>query len=157
MAQPALFEWQAKEIAPDERSADWFWALAIVALALVILCVLLSDYLLAIVVVIAAVTTSLLAAKKPRIHRFAITTSGITVDTRHYPFDNMLHFSIFEYLDPNKPAAISIKTKSLLAPHLLIPIVGHDPAEIYEFLAFHMPEGKHHESIIDRVVEFMGL
>ncbi len=156
MDDTSIFEWEGKELAPDARSADWYWALGIVALALVIVCVLLNNILLAIVVVVGSITTALLAAKRPRIHRFSITSTGIIIDTKHYAFQDMLHFSVFEFVDATKPAALSIKTKKLLSPHLLIPIVGHDPVEIYEYVSLHLPEGRHEESFVDRLVEMMG-
>lgn len=156
MALNVVFEWTGKELAPEQRSADWFWALGIVAIGLMVACVLFGNFLLAIVVLFGSVTTALLAAKRPRIHRFTITDDGITIDTHHYRFDDMLHFSIFEFVDETKPAALSIKTKHLLAPHLFIPIVGHDPLDVYEYISLHLPEGHHEESFVDRLVEMMG-
>ncbi len=156
MPEQTIFEWHGKEIAPDARSADWYWALGIVAIGLMVVCVLLNNFLLAIVVLAGAITTTLLAAKRPRIHRFSITETGITIDTKHYPFADMLHFSVFEYIDATKPPALSIKTKRLLSPHLLIPIMDHDPVAVYEYISIHLPEGNHEESFVDKVVELMG-
>ena len=156
MATIAIFEWEGKEFAPETRSADWYWALGIVAIALMVVCVMINNFLLAIVVLIGSITTALLAAKRPRIHRFTVTDSGITIDTKHYLFKDMLHFSIFEFVDETKPAALSIKTKKLLSPHLMIPIVNHDPLDIYEYISLHLPEGRHEESFADKLVELMG-
>ncbi len=157
MARPPLFEWHAREYAAEEKSADWYWALGIVAIALVIVCILFNEILLGIVVLAAAVALALQAAKRPRIHRFAIVDTGILVDNNLYQYDNMLHFSVLEYADETIPPALSIKTKHLLAPHLLIPIIDHDPVDIYEYISLHLPEGKHDESIIDRVIELIQL
>jgi hypothetical protein len=96
-------------------------------------------------------------ATRPRIHRFAITERGIHIDDHFYEFESMLHFSVLEYLDETLPPALSIKTHHLLAPHLLIPIVGYDPLDVYDYIAAHLPEGKHDESIVDRVIEMMQL
>ncbi|MDR3547213.1 MAG: hypothetical protein P4M11_02860 [Candidatus Pacebacteria bacterium] len=157
MARPAIFEWHAKEYASEEKSADWFWALGIVAVGLMIVSVLFNDVLLAVVIAAAAVTVSLAAAKRPRIHRFAVVENGIMVDNHLYEFENMLHFSVLEYVDPTILPALSIKTKHLLASHLLIPIADHDPVRIYEYISLHLPEGKHDESVIDRVIDMIRL
>jgi hypothetical protein len=157
MARPPIFEWHAKEYTPEEKTPDWFWALGIVAVALMVVCVLFNNILLAIVIAAAAVCVALQAAKRPRIHRFAIVDNGILVDNRLYEFENMLHFSVLEYIDETIPPALSIKTKHLLAPHLLIPILDHDPMEIYEYVSLHLPEGKHDESPIDRLIEMMQI
>ncbi len=33
----------------------------------------------------------------------------------------------------------------------------HDPVEIYDFFEAHIPEGKHDESVIDRIIDLMRL
>jgi hypothetical protein len=113
--------------------------------------------LLALVVLAATAATCIQAAKRPRIHRFAITTRGIGIDNHFYRYDDMLHFSVLEYLDESLPPALSIKTKHLLASHLLIPIVGYDPLDVYDYIAAHLPEGKHDESTVDRIIELFQL
>jgi hypothetical protein len=157
MARQPIFEWHGKEYASEEKSADWYWAVGIAAVAIVVACVLFDNILLALVVVAGAVAACLQAAKRPRIHRFAITERGIHIDDHFYEFESMLHFSVLEYLDETLPPALSIKTHHLLAPHLLIPIVGYDPLDVYDYIAAHLPEGKHDESIVDRVIEMMQL
>jgi hypothetical protein len=157
MPRPPIFEWHGKEYLSSDKSADWFWALGIVAVAIIIACILFNQWLLALVVTAAAVTTSLQAAKRPRIHRFAITENGLMIDATFYPYKDMLHFSVLEYADESIPPSLSIKTRLLLSPHLLIPIVGYDPVDVYDYIAAHLPEGNHHESSIDRFIEMIGI
>jgi len=157
MARSPIFEWHAKEYASEEKSADWYWAVGIAAAAIFIACILFNNILLGLVVIAATVTTCLQAAKRPRLHRFAITEQGILIDSNLFAFDHMLHFSVLEYIDETIPPALSIKTKYLLAPHLLIPIVGYDPIDVYDYVAGHLPEGKHDESAIDRIIEMMRI
>ncbi|MBA3789197.1 hypothetical protein H0X32_02260 [Patescibacteria group bacterium] len=155
MPRPPIFEWHGKEYTSEEKGADWYWALGIIAVALIIVCVLFNNLLLALVVAAAAIAIALQAAKRPRIHRFAIMENGIIIDTRLYPYENMLHFSVFEYIDETIPPALSIKTNHVLSSHLLIPIIGYDPIEVYDYISFHLPEGKHDESPIDRLIELL--
>jgi hypothetical protein len=157
MPRQPLFEWHAKEYASEEKGADWYWALGIISVALIIVCVLFSNILLALVIAAAAVAIALQAARHPRMHRFAITEGGVIIDNSMYPYENMLHFSVLEYVDETIPPSLSIKTKHVLAPHLLIPIVGHDPVEIYDYVAFHLPEGKHEESLVDRIIDWLKI
>ncbi len=157
MPQPPLFEWHGKEFASEEKAAEWYWAVGIIAVALFIACVLFGNILLALVVIAGTTALCIQAAKRPRIHRFTITERGISIDSHFYRFEDMLHFSVLEYLDETLPPALSIKTKHLLAPHLLIPIIGYDPLDVYDYIAAHLPEGKHDESAIDRVIELFQL
>lgn len=157
MARPPIFEWHGKEYVSGEKSADWFWALGIIAIAIAIVCVIFHNIILGLLVLAAAGAVALQAAKHPRIHRFAITETGIAIDMHFYPFEKMLHFSVLEYADESIPPSLSIKTKMLLSPHLLIPIVGYDPIDVYDYIAAHLPEGNHHESTIDRIIDLIGV
>ncbi len=157
MARAPLFEWEGMQYSFEEKGSDWYWALGIIATAAIIACVLFNNLLLAMVVAAAAFSVALQAAKSPRIHHFAILDGGVAIDNNLYRYEDMLSFSVLEYADETLPPSLSIKTRHLLAPHLLIPIIDHDPVDIYEFFEAHIPEGKHDESIFDRLIEMLRL
>lgn len=157
MAIQPIFEWEGHEYVFEEKSADWYWALGIIAIALFVVCVLFNNVILGLVVLAAAGAIALHAAKHPRIHRFAITEEGIIIDASLYPYETMLHFSVLEYPDPKMPPALSIKTRSLVVPHLLIPIVGPDPLEVYEYVLNHLEDGRHEDSPIDRIIDLLRI
>ena len=157
MARTPLFAWEGREYRFEEKTADWYWALGIIATAAIIACILFGNVLLALVITTASVAIGLAAAKPSRVHRFSIDEDGVAIDDVLYPFENMLHFSVLEYADETLPPSLSIKTKHFLSPHLLIPIIDHDPVEVYEFVSAFVPEGKHDESIVDRIVEIFRL
>ena len=158
MASSVIFEWEGKEYASDEKGADWYWALGIIAAAAIVVSILFSNILLALVVLAGAVALGLAAAKRPEIHRFAVTDVGVAIDNNLYLFSNMRTFSVFEYIDSSLPPALSIKTNHVFSPHLVIPIVGIDPMSVYNFVSAHVPEGRHHEpSLLDHLVGLFGL
>ena len=105
----------------------------------------------------AAVSVGLHAATHARTHHFALYEDGLLVDDHLYPYESMITFSVLEYADESLPPSLSIKTKHFLAPHLLIPIVGYDPVEIYEFFYDRVEEGRHDESVFDRLVDMLRL
>ena len=69
----------------------------------------------------------------------------------------MRDFAILEFIDPEQPPALSIKTNHVLAPHIWIPINDHDPVDIYEYISNHLPEGMHEETLLDRITSFLRL
>lgn len=152
-----LYEWYGKEYVFEEKGADWYWALGIIALAAIVACILFNNILLALVVLAAASALALLAAKHPRTHHFMIFDTGIGIDTSLYLYQDMVDFSVLEYLDETLPPSLSIKTSRILAPHILIPIVDHDPLEIYEYISQHLPEGMHENSLMDRFISLLRL
>jgi hypothetical protein len=157
MPRAPYYQWEGIEYPFEEKGADWYWALGIIAAAGIIAAILFSNFILALVIAAAAAAAGLQAAKRPEVRRFAITDQGLVVDNRLHPYEEMLSFSVLEYADPALPPSLSIKTKRMLAPHLLIPINGYDPIEIYEHFLQVIPEGKHDESVLDRLVEFLRI
>lgn len=157
MAHTPLFAWEGREYRFEDKSSDWYWALGIIATAGIIASILFGNVILALVIAAAAVAIALTAAKGPQVHRFAIYERGIAIDNAFYPYENMLHFSVLEYVDETLPPSLSIKTKSFLSPHLLIPIVNHDPLEIYNYISHHLPEGSHEDSAMDRIVSLFRI
>lgn len=157
MARPPIYAWEGTEYSFEEKGADWYWALGIIAAAAIAACILFNNIILALVVAAGAFALALQAAKHPRMHRFAIYEEGFSIDDRLYPYEDMVDFSVLEYANEAWPPSLSIKTKHFLAPHLLVPIVGYDPVEIYYFFLERVPEGKHDESVIDRIVEMLRL
>lgn len=155
MARGPLFEWNGHEYAFEEKGSDWYWALGIIAFAAIVAAFLFSNIILALVIAAAATTLALQAAKHPREHYFAITERGVVIDKNLYRYEDMMSFSVLEYVDETMPPSLSIKTRNLLSPHILIPIVDHDPVEIYEFFVQHIPEGAHDESFFDRLIEMV--
>lgn len=157
MARDPLFSWEGQEYAFEEHGADWYWALGIITVAAVLTAILFSNILLALVILAGAAAVGLQAAKHRKTHRFAIYDNGIAIDDQLYQYKDMRDFGILEYVDPSLPPALSIKTNHILAPHLLIPIIDHDPEEIYYYISNHLPEGMHEETLLDRVTAFLRI
>lgn len=157
MQRGVIFEWEGHDYAFEEKGSDWYWALGILATAAVIASILFNNLILALVVAAGAGALALQAARRPREHYFAIVDRGVVIDQNLYPYEDMLSFAVLEYADETMPPSLSIKTKRFMAPHLLIPIVGHDPVQIYEFFKAEIPEGKHHESVFDHLIELLRL
>ena len=157
MPRGVLWHWEGHEYSFEEKGSDWYWALGIIAVAAVIACVLFNNFILALVVAAGAGALALEAARPAREHYFAITDRGVVIDNNLHLYENMLSFTVLEYADESMPPSLSIKTKSFLASHLLIPIIGHEPQEIYDFFIAHIPEGRHDQSVFDYVVDFLRL
>ena len=157
MARAVFFEWEADGYVFEEKSGDWYWALGIIAVAAAVASILFGNVILALLIIVASGTLALTNMKRPQLHHFRITDEGVMIDENLYEYDRIISFSVLEYIDPERSPALSIRTHYLLAPHLLIPIVGHDPVDIYEFFANHIEEGRHDESLVDRIIDFLRL
>lgn len=153
---PAIFEWHGVEYEHNPKSADWYWAIGIVATALGIAVLLFGNYLLALVVVVATTTLVLHARRHPPKHRFAIIEGGLLIDSDLFMFDRMHSFSMFEYIEGNRPPVLSIKYDSWIHPHLLIPLNHVDADALYAHLLSHISEAHHPHTIHDVVAHWLG-
>ena len=153
--QGATFEWEGREYEYDPKSADWYWAVGIVAVALTIAALLFGSYLLAVLVVIATTALALHAAKHPPVHRFALTEQGLVIDHDLYPYEHLHSFAMLEYIGDDKPPVLSIKTESWFAPHLLIPLREVDVDALYTHLLERIEETEHSHSIVDVVAAWL--
>lgn len=152
-----LFEWYGEPYAFEERGSDWFWALGIVAVAAALTAILFGNILLALVILVGAAVLGLQAKQPIRTHHFAVYENGVAIDDNLYLYEDMRDFAILEFIDPEQPPALSIKTNHILAPHLWIPINDHDPVVIYDYISNHLPEGMHEESLLDRITSLLRL
>lgn len=153
MARPPLYEWYGKQYESGEKSTDWYWALGIIAVGAFVACIIFGNILLAILVVAAAGAVGIQATRRSPEHRFRLTKQGLEIDDKLFHYDTMLHFSVLEYMEKDIPPALSIKTRSVFTPHLLVPLTTVDPDEIYDFVSMHVAEGRHDQSVMDRLVD----
>ncbi len=156
MTREALLEWEGREYDHNPKSADWYWALGIIAVAGTVASILFGNYLLAILIIIAAGSLALHAAKQPPLHRFRLVEQGVIIGDELHPFERMLSFSVLEDVEGTLPPMISIKTMSWLSPHLIIPLEGVDADMIYAYFLQHVDEGEHEHTFVDLVAAWLG-
>jgi hypothetical protein len=155
MSSSAIFEWEGREYDPNPKSADWYWALGIIAVAGAIASILFGNYLLAILIVIATVTIALHGAKHPPVHRFRVVERGLVIGEELYSFDNMISFSVLEDIEGELPL-LSIKNESWLSPHLMIPLEGVDADAVYGHFLHHVDESRHDHTFADLLAVWLG-
>ncbi len=156
MALTVLFEWEGQEYEHNPKSADWYWALGIIAVAATIAAILFSSYLIALLILVAAVTIALHGAKHPPLHRFRVVDHGLMIGEELYSYDDMISFSVLEDIEGEFPPLLSIKNNHWLSPHLMIPLEGVDVDEVYTHFLAHVDEGKHNLTMTDVVAAWLG-
>lgn len=152
----ALLEWEGREYDHNPKDSDWYWVLGIVAVASTIAAVLFGNYLLALLILIATGALALHATKVPPLHRFRLVEQGIMIGEEIHSFERMISFSVLEDIEGEYPPMLSIKTKSWLSPHLIIPLAGVDADVVYEFFLHHVDEAEHPHTFTDLVAAWLG-
>ena len=156
MARPPLFVWEGREYDHEPKSADWYIALDVIALAGAVASLIFGDYLLAVLVVIAAGALALHAAKAPPMHRFALVEDGLRIGNEFHPYASMESFSILEDREDELPPLLSIRTKSWFSPHLVIPLEDVDAEAIYLHFLERVEYEEHHHALPDLVAAWLG-
>lgn len=156
MPTSAIVEWEGREYDHNPKSADWYWALGIVAVAGSIAAILFGNILFAFLIIIAAVAIALHATKEPPIHTFRLLDTGLMVGEDMHPYEHMHSFTVLEDIEAEFPPLLSIKTKSWHSPHLVIPLEGVDVDLIYAHFLHHVEEADHPHTLSDLVAAWLG-
>jgi len=156
MLRSVLFEWEGREYDHTPKSADWYWALGIIAAAAAIASVLFGNYLLAVLIIVATAALALHAAKIPPVHNFRLVEQGLVIGDELHPFEKMISFSVLEDIEGTLPPLLSVKNRNWLSPHLVIPLEGVDADEVYAYFLQHVDEGEHKHSFSDLVAAWLG-
>ena len=146
--------WEAPQHHHVEKGNDWFLALGVIVLALIIAAVLLNNVLLALLFGIAGGVLAMSAAKRPAIVPYAVTVRGIKVEDELFPFANLVSFHIDEE-DPRGPQLL-VKTNRRSIPLLVLPIPAAHIDDIEVILKEKLPEELIFEPLSLKLLELFG-
>ena len=86
------FEWEAPEYEHHERSNDWYWAMGILAVALLVVAFFLKSVLFGLLVLLGGFSLGLYSARKPEIVSFSIGARGMAIEDKIYFFEDLKSF-----------------------------------------------------------------
>ena len=153
-ALPAEISWLAPEYQHYPKSKDWFWAIGLVSVALIVVALLLRNFLFAALVALAGFAFALFSARRPRVARFTLSAQGILIHHTTYPYQHLKSFWV--YYEPAGKKALSIESHKILMPFIIVPLGDVDPALIRAYLKRFLKEIEHEESIIEQIFEYIG-
>ena len=146
--------WEAPEHHHYERGNDWYWALWIIAIGAAVAAFFLSNFLLALLIIIAAAAMTLMASREPSIMEFAVTSRGVKLGDRLYPYGSLHSFTIDEAI-PEEPQLLLKSSKTYL-PLLVIPIPLEYIDDIDDLLSSKLEEEDLEEPFGHKLLEFLG-
>jgi len=147
--------WHAPTHEYTHRSADWYWALGVLAIAGVVLSIFLGNLLFALVIALSCFSIGYLALKEPRDCEVEVSDRGVRIDTNLYPYRSLKSFAIDD--ESRERPQLIVMTSSLLHPELVLPLGDHvDPEELREILSLKLPQEDHYESVLARFADFLG-
>jgi len=154
--------WRIEEPNFTPKTTEWFWALGIFALALIIFSILLKNYLLTIILALAAFIIYSSKNKKPELINFRLDNNGLYIEHKFYHYDGFESFWIFparlnDYASSrsgretqtDEGRELALRYKRHLMPLLIVPFHNNDEPEIRRILNKYLPESEEQESLID--------
>jgi len=151
---PSVVEWEADEYEEKERSADWFWALGVIAIFGVILSFIFGNLLLALIIAIAAFAIYLYENRPPQKMNVRLTPKGIQIGKDLYPYERASYFWVDEKRK-GLPLLI-ISYRRAFFPHLHISIEDVEPTIIRLYLRKFIEETEHQKTFAEEISDLLG-
>ncbi len=155
-------EWSTFEYHYHEKSADWFWAVGIIAISIAATSLILGNILFAIFIVVAAFALCIVATKKPHLMECRITDRGVILNNMMYPYETIEsfwvedHTHLAELHNIHHTPKMFIKSKRFFMPYIIVPIDSFPPETVRDVLFNFLPEEEHMEPLSQKIMERLG-
>ena len=151
---PNSIEWEAYEYEKHERGPYWILFPGGIAVLLIVLGILAQSYFFIAFTILAFIVFMMYEKKGPQKLQFSVSSAGVGVGKRIYPFAELKSFWIFNRPDVKE---LSVETARKLTPYIRIPLGEADPEKIQQVLSQYLPETEHKEFATDQITRSFGL
>lgn len=146
--------WSAPEYEEREKSADWFWALGVIAVTGFLTAIIYGNYFFGILILLSGALLFFFAKKSPDWIDYELTERGLKIKSHLYPYENIKSF----FVQGGDKPILFIKTERFYMPILSIPIESNLINEIHNIFIFkNVFEEEMHEHPSERIIETLGL
>lgn len=154
-SDPNVLEWSVPEFTFNKKSNDWYWAVGIITLALVVLAYFLDNFFFAAIAIIGGFVVMLYGAKRPEMLEIKITEKGVNVNKTLFLTNDIDAFSINEDL-PEEPR-LFIKLKKGFSHFIVVPIIAGQEKKVSGFLKNFLNEAELSEPFALILFRFFGI
>lgn len=152
--EPQRLAWSAYEAGAEQKSADWYWALGIIAVAGSASAAIFGNVLFAIVIIVGAIALSLNAARGVHESNIELNQKGFVINSRLYPYKALASFWVEERTEEHP--RLFIKSTSTFTPQIIVPILSVPPEKVHDFLLEYLEEEEMAEPLSQKILEFFG-
>lgn len=148
-----LISWQTPEYIMEKKTPDWYWAVGIISVAIMIASILFNNILFAVFILIGTLTIFMYAKRDPDMIDIEITEEGVRAGRNVYPYSLLNSFFVDEQRDPPH---LLLKSSGITNQLILIPIIKVDPQKVYDILKLQLEEEKLSEPLAIQILERLG-
>ncbi|MFH1078243.1 MAG: hypothetical protein V1745_03125 [Patescibacteria group bacterium] len=150
------FAWEIPSWEKRNRGPRWYIYMTGVTVLFLIYAVVTSNFLFAFLILLTAIILVLAGSEDPHRILVQIGKNGVVVDGHLYEFKDLSNFSIVYH--PPETKVLYFDTRSVLKPHLRIPLDTQNPVEIRDHLKKYMEENlllqeEHFSDIVARLLK----
>jgi len=156
LCMPEEIRWHGNENRGARK--DVLWQAGAVGLALILLTIALvqHNFFFAIFVVLAAALMIARSRRKPETLEFSVTDKGIGIGkSQFYPYDNLEWFAARERGE--KEGELVVKRNTTFSPYVKIPVERERLEAVKTLVREHLEEGEYEPSLLDVILEKLGL
>lgn len=146
--------WHALEYKKREKTADWYWAVGIIAISIAVISIFMHNILFAILIIIAVSTLVMFAVREPKIIHIELSDKGVRLDKQLYPYVSLEAFWVDA--SEEKEERIILKSKKTVMPLIIVPIEEYNHEDVRSFLLGKLTEKEMHEPLSQKVMERLG-
>jgi len=146
--------WSEFEYHHRPKTVDWFWGLGLIAILAAGLSLFFSNILLSILILLGAITIGLFAVRAPKKIEYRITDVGIYMGEDYLHFEEITSFFIERQHHEDK---LIIAPKRFLGTLIVIPIRTYTMEQVKDALIHKIEESPHHEPLIHRLIDLLGI
>ncbi|MEI6188235.1 MAG: hypothetical protein WCP46_07050 [Alphaproteobacteria bacterium] len=142
--------WKASEFISHEKNSSWYFILALVTVALcLVVFILTHQYISVGVIVVMAAAFGVYANIKPKTLEYLIDSSGVTVDKKHFSYEN---FKIVEIVEGGMVPSVNLIPVKRFSVPVTLYFSPQQENQILEILGEFLPSEIKRLEAIDRIV-----
>lgn len=148
--------WEAHDHIKQEKTADWFWAVGIIAVGAIILAIYFNNLLFALLIALAVFTLFIQKHTPPQMIGFELNQRGIVVRDVLYPYTTLESFNVVDE-DGFDRDRIIFKSKKVFMPLIVVPVEKAVELETARmFLIEHLKEEDIQEPTFQKIMDRLG-
>jgi hypothetical protein len=142
--------WTASEFVSHEKNSSWYFILGIVTVVLcLVVFIFTHQYISVGVIVVMATAFGIYANIKPKTLEYLIDSSGVSVDNKHYNYEN---FKIVEIIEGGVVPSVNLVPVKRFSVPVTLYFLPQQEDLILEILGEFLPSEVKRLEAIDRVV-----
>jgi hypothetical protein len=151
--EDSSLKWQAPEYHHYQRSADWFWAVGIIVVCVVVLAFIFDNALFGILILLSAAVLIFYTLRVPHDVEYEINERGIAINGDLHPYLTIEAFWLETRMGEPK---IILKSKKTIMPYIVIPVHEDSADEIATILREFLEEKELTEPASHKIMEYLG-